>query len=152
MIKVFDYIKELDCFIVNPLFAEIANYLGLNEWNEVVWVGRYFILDNDYGEHWFDNWDHREEIRERAEALGYEHEFLMVIDPDRFVNGKDGPCHTKEERKRFWTDVLKTLHLSVETIIEEARKFNHEMMELRDSSYLSDLEDRIELIKNKYPS
>src|SRR4051812_6273549 len=124
MIKVFDYITELDCFVVNKEFAEIIDELGLNEWSEVVWIGRYFTLDNDYGEHWFDNWDERHLLEERAMALGYQYESLMVIDPQRFQNGVDGPCHTEQQRKMFWTDVCKSLSLSLETIFEEARTNN----------------------------
>ncbi len=44
-IKVFDYIEQLDCFVVNKDFKEIADYLGLTEWNPVVWIGRYFFLE-----------------------------------------------------------------------------------------------------------
>ena len=55
MIPVFKYIPEIDAFILDPTFKRIANELGLNEWHEVVWIGRYFALDNDFGEHWFDN-------------------------------------------------------------------------------------------------
>lgn len=150
MIKVFEYISELDCFTVNLHFKEIVDYLGISEWSEVVWIGRYFTLDNDYGEHWFDNWDEREKIEEKAKNLGYESEFLFIINPLRFRNGKDGPCHTDVEIKRFWTDVLKSLHLSLETIFAEARSFNNEMQNRNNSDYLQDLEERISYIKYKY--
>ncbi len=116
----------------------------------MVWVGRYFSLDNDYGEHWFDNWIERENLEGIAEAKGYKHEFLMIIDPDPFKNDNDGPCHSRQERKQFWTDVLKSLHLSLETIFAEARKFNDEIQERNDSDYLNDLELRIIQIKEKY--
>lgn len=149
--KVFDYIEALDCFVVNPEFKELIYDLGLNEWNEVVWIGRYLTLDNDYGEHWFDNWDERERIEELALKLGYKHEDLMIIEPTRFANGKDGPCHADVERKRFWTDVCKSLSLSIHTIVSEARR-NNERNEKSDSSYLADLETRIEKILNKINS
>lgn len=55
MIKIFKYIPDVGCFIVAPLYKELADKLGLTEWNEVVWIGRYFFLDDDVGEHWFDN-------------------------------------------------------------------------------------------------
>jgi hypothetical protein len=45
----------------------------------------------------------------------------MVIDPDRFKNSDDGPCHTPELRKRFWTDVLKSLELSYDLLFAQAR-------------------------------
>lgn len=146
--KVFNYIEALDCFVVNSAFKELINNLGLNEWNEVVWIGRYLMLDNDYGEHWFDNWDERERIEELALKLGYKQEDLMIIEPARFANGKDGPCHTDVERKRFWTDICKSLSLSIETIICEARR-NNEQHKKYHSLYLPDLEIRIEKILNK---
>ncbi len=145
--KVFDYIDALDCFVVNPHFEKLMDYFGITEWNEVVWIGRLFTLDNDYGEHWFDNWEEREQLKNAAEKLGYQHEFLMVINPDRFQNGKDGPCHSSEERKNFWTDVCKCLTLSLETIIAEARKNNERNKE--HSNFLPDLEDRIQKVLNK---
>lgn len=152
MIKVFDYIEELDCFVVNPQFSEIADYLGITEWNEVVWIGRYFTLDNDFGEHWFDNWEEREAIKKQAKILGYESDALLIINPERFRNGKDGPCHTDSEIKAFWTDVLKSLHLRLETIIAEAKKFNQEYKEPNNSDYLPDLDARIAHINNKFQS
>ena len=70
MIKVFEYIEEIDAFVVNPQYKEIALILGLKEWNEVAWIGRLFFLDNDYGEHWFDNWSLRDRVEARAGELG----------------------------------------------------------------------------------
>jgi hypothetical protein len=40
--QVFDYIEELDCFVVNKEYEQVATYLGLTEWSSVVWIGRYF--------------------------------------------------------------------------------------------------------------
>lgn len=140
--KIFKYIDKLDCFTVNPDYKEIANKLGLNEWNEVVWIGRYFSMDNDNGEHWFDNWSERDKIEKEAEKLGLKYDDLLIIDSDRFKNNVDGPCHTSEERKRFWTDVLKSLDLSFEVIFNEARKFNLER-DKDDDEYISNLEEII---------
>ena len=121
--KVFDYIEEIDCFVVNNEFKTITHKLGIAEWNEVVWIGRYFCLDNDYGEHWFDNWDEQELLLDKAKQIGIEEETeLMIINPNRFVNNTDGPCHTKEERKQFWHDVLSSLQISLQTLINECRK------------------------------
>jgi hypothetical protein len=122
-LQVFDYIEELDAFAVNKEFGEAATALGLNEWHETVWIGRYFLLDNDFGEHWFDNWPERDAIERKAKKLGLVADFLMVIDPSRFQNGSDGPCHTDEERKQFWRDVLINLKLSLQTLFNEGRKF-----------------------------
>lgn len=129
-IKIFQYIEELDCFIVTDEYRKIADHLGLTEWNPVVWVGRLFTLDNDYGEHWFDNWNLREEKKSDAEKLGIAYDELMIIDPDRFKNDRDGPCHTPEIRKRFWIDVLTNLELSYELLFEEARFMNERIKEV----------------------
>lgn len=147
--KIFKYIDQLDCFIVNPDYKTIADKLGLTEWNEVVWIGRYFSLDNDNGEHWFDNWNERDKLSERAKDLGIEYDNLLVIDPERFKNDFDGPCHTDNERRKFWTDVLKSLELGLDTIINEAVKFNNER-EKTDEEFITDLDNRITEIKNAY--
>lgn len=127
MIKVFDYIPELDAFLPTKEYAEIAEQLGLAEWNHVVWIGRLFTLDNDYGEHWFDNWDERESIKEKATKLGYDWEFLYIINPKRMQDKADGPCSTDAERKAFWTDVLKSLQLDFETLalFAQSQGFEH---------------------------
>ncbi|MGB3779974.1 MAG: hypothetical protein WA960_16545 [Tunicatimonas sp.] len=143
MIRVFDYLPELDAFLITPEFQAIANKLGLTEWHEAVWIGRYLTLDNDLGEHVFDNWELREERQAKAEAMGIESDYLMIIDPARFQDGKDGPCHTDAERKRFWTDVLRFLHLSPETIIAEARKVNEQRRQSGWDEVIDDLEERI---------
>lgn len=155
MIRVFQYLPELDAFIVTPDFKYIADELRLTEWHEAVWIGRYLTLDNDYGEHIFDNWELREEQEAKAEALGIPYESLMIIDPNRFQNGKDGPCHTDAERKQFWTDVFKSLHLSLDTIIAEAQKENERRKQLdRDATSrgeaVVDLEERVNRIKEEY--
>lgn len=123
-VKIFDYIPELDAFAVTPEYDHIATELGLAEWNPVVWIGRLFMRDNDFGEHWFDGWKGREERFKPAKALGYDSERLLIVDPSWFTDGKDGPCHTDEQRKAFWTDVLRSLHLSLDTLFEEARQNN----------------------------
>ncbi len=41
MIRIFEYLQELDCFVVNPDYKKNADSLGLTEWNEVVWIGRF---------------------------------------------------------------------------------------------------------------
>lgn len=120
-IRVFRYIPDLDAFTVTDEYRDIAEDLGLAEWTPVVWIGRLFILDNDFGEHWFDNWDLRAERRADAEKLGYDADDLLFVDPDRFEDGRDGPCHTAEIRKQFWTDVLTSLELSVSLLFREAR-------------------------------
>ena len=150
MIQIFKYINELDCFIVTDEYKTIVNKLGVSEWNEVVWIGRFFTLDNDYGEHWFDNWEERDKIADKARALGLDYGDLLIIKPERFKNGKDGPCHTDLERINFWTDVLKSLKLSIETIFLEARKLNEQYRWIDEESFVPDLETRIEAVKNSY--
>ena len=143
MIKIFNYLENLDCFTINPDYKRIAHTLGLAEWNDVVWIGRFFLLDNDYGEHWFDNWDLREELEPKASELGLDTSELFVLDADRFKNDKDGPCHSPEERVLFWKDVLISLHLSYEILFQEARKVNQERRLSDSEDYISDLEEKI---------
>lgn len=149
-VRIFRYIAADDAFVVADEYREIADALGLTEWHPAVWIGRLFILDNDVGEHWFDNWDLRAE-----RGLSDDH---LIIDPDRFQDGRDGPCHTPEFRKRFWTDVLKSLELSLELLFDKARELN-----VRNRKWLADhpgdddvfvvipdMEDRIAEIKRRY--
>jgi hypothetical protein len=147
VVKIFKYLDELSCFIVDPEYKKIADILGLTEWNEVVWIGRFFALDNDYGEHWFDNWELRESLDEKATKLGLDTTELFILDPDRLKNDIDGPCHNPEERILFWKDVLLSLHLSYETLFREARKLNEERKEYDHEAYLPDLEERILLLQ-----
>ena len=155
-VQVFHHIEELDAFIITSEFAALSENLGLTEWTPVVWIGRLFFLDNDYGEHWFDNWDEREALEKRAAELGIDDFDLMVITPGRFQNGSDGPCNTDKMRKAFWTDVLKSLKLSYDLIFEKARQNNVDMKELsllKDSrghsidKYITNLEERIAQIQ-----
>ena len=44
-IKIFDYVSKLDCFKPNGEYLDIAGQLNLIEWNPVVWIGRYFLMD-----------------------------------------------------------------------------------------------------------
>jgi hypothetical protein len=132
--KPFRYIPELNSFIVEPAFAALVARVGLAEWSSVVFLGRLFARDNDFGEHWFDNWDEREVLKPQAEALGIDPEQLMIVIPERFADGKDGvsrqqnwadlkadgPCNSPALRKMFWTEVLKSLDLSYEFIFDAA--------------------------------
>lgn len=122
-LRPFEYLPEVDCFVVTPLFEQVARYLGLMEWSPVVWMGRYFTLDNDYGEHWFDNWPERAAIHFHPEVnpRGLEEFELFVVDPERFENKANGPCHPPELRKMFWIEVLKSLEFSLDFLIAEAR-------------------------------
>ena len=36
MHKIFDYLENLDCFVINPAYKRVADYLGLTEWHEAV--------------------------------------------------------------------------------------------------------------------
>lgn len=148
-LKIFDYLPDLDCFVINPHYRTIADELGLTEWHAAVWIGRLFTLDNDYGEHWFDNWDLREQLETRAQERGLDSSELLIIDPKRFENGDDGPCHTPEFRKRFWTDVLNSLELDVELLFDEARAQNEETLKYLPDEFIVDLETRIEQIREQ---
>ena len=146
-LRIFRYIEPLDAFLVTDEYRSLAEQLGLAEWHPAVWIGRIFTLDNDYGEHWFDNWDEREAREKQAAELGIDAEDLLIIVPERFSNGGDGPCHPPQLRKRFWTDVLKSLELNYETLFEEARLVNAKAKELAHDKYIVDLEDRIRKIQ-----
>ena len=129
-VRVFRYIKPLDAFLVTNEYGSLAGWLGLAEWHPAVWIGRLFTLDNDYGEHWFDNWEEREAHSTQAAQMGIDVGDLLIIVPERLAGGDDGPCHPPEVRKRFWTDVLKSLELSYETLFEEARLQNAKAKEV----------------------
>jgi hypothetical protein len=64
-VQIFNYVGQLDAFVVTDEYRTIAERLGLIEGNPVVWIGRLFTLDNDYGEHSLDNAD----LEERIAAL-----------------------------------------------------------------------------------
>jgi hypothetical protein len=150
-IRIFRYIPEVDAFVVTDEYRQIADALNLSEWNPVVWIGRLFARDNDFGEHWFDN----------EESQGYRGlvEGHLIIDPDRFQDGRDGPCNTPEFRKRFWTDVLRSLELSLDLLFDKARQVNEKNLQHlaedpddpdAQNDVLHDLEDRIAKIKRQY--
>ena len=67
-VRSFRYLRELDAFVVTDAYHALAEHPRLPEWHPVVWIGRLSTLDNDYGEHWFDNWDEREEQARAALA------------------------------------------------------------------------------------
>ncbi len=48
-IRIFNYIHDLDAFVVTDEFRTLADRLHLTEWHPVVWIGRLFTLDNDVG-------------------------------------------------------------------------------------------------------
>ena len=149
VIRIFRYVEPLDAFVVTDEYRAVADTLGLSEWNPVVWIGRLFTMDNDLGEHWFDNWDEREALEPRAAALGLDSHDLMILDPRHFMDGKDGPCHSDEFRKRFWTDVLKSLELSYDLLFDEARKGNEYYKVAFPEDYIEDLEERIRRIQTR---
>jgi hypothetical protein len=147
-IRIFRYVEERDALVVTDAYREISETLGLWEWSPVVWIGRLFSMDNDFGEHWFDN-----------SELGGVYENYLFIDPARFEDGRDGPCHSPDFRKRFWTDVLKSLELSFDLICDEARQFNEDRRQMTDEELLdpddapiADLEGRIDRMRLKYCS
>jgi len=142
-VRVFRYVRELDAFVVTEEFARVADRLGLTEWHPAVWIGRLFLRDEDYGEHWFDNWDEREALEAGARELRIDPHDLMVLRPDRFAGGEDGPCNPPEIRKAFWTDVLRSLELSYDLLFDKARLDNVRIKELVPEDHIPDLEERI---------
>ena len=112
------------------------------------------MLDNDYGEHWFDNWDEREAVEARVKELGLDvdPDELMIVAPKRFQDGRDGPCNSDEVRKRFWTDVVRSLDLSLELLFEEARHVNalERRLPADIAKPIGDLEERIARVRERY--
>ena len=150
-IKVFRYLEELDAFLPTDEFSQIVRELGLSEWTDVTFLCRYLALDNDYGEHIFDNWDEREEREEKAAQLGIEAESLLIVVPERFQNGWDGPCHSPVLRKMFWTDLFKSLELSLDFLLAEARRATKRYKRHRSGELTeSELEERIAAIGSRY--
>jgi hypothetical protein len=150
-IRIFLYLEDVDAFVVTDQYRRIADSLGLTEWNPVVWIGRLFMMDNDFGEHWFDNWDLRDE-----QGLSADH---LIVNPDRFKNDADGPCNTPEFRKRFWTEVLVSLELSLDLLFDKARQANEQNRQMMETYpddqhwrdfYIDDLEQRIDAIRQSF--
>lgn len=129
-IQVFKYVETLDAFLITTEFHQLAERLGLIEWHPAVWLGRLFLMDNDFGEHWFDNWNERELLEDQALALGIESSELMIVVPDHFTDGRDGPCHSPAIRKIFWTDVLRSLRVSAALLFEVARWSNEQIKDI----------------------
>jgi hypothetical protein len=146
-IRIFRYLPDLDAFVASDEYQRIADLLGLTEWHPAVWIGRLFIMDNDFGEHWFDNWELCEPLQSRAAELGIEIDQLLVVDPERFANGRDGPCHDPNVRKQFWSDVLRSLELSPDLLFDEARRMNAVMQRNCPHEFIADLEDRISMVR-----
>src|SRR5262249_28667709 len=126
-VRVFQYLQELDAFLPTTEYAALADELGLEDPTPIVWIGRLLTLDNNYGEHWFDNWEERQAIdRDRVTELGLDPDIidqLLIIVPERFVSHHtdqgvaqlaeepataEGKADAREgdrvaERKAFWT-------------------------------------------------
>lgn len=122
--RIFRYRHEVEAFELTPEYSALAEALDLDGWESVAWIGRLFSLDNDVGEHWFDNWELREQRAEVAARHGLDANTLLIVNPRRMTDGRDGPCNTDEFRARFWTEVLASLELSEELIIAKAREFH----------------------------
>lgn len=122
-IKIFRRLPQIpNTFVVTEEYRYVSQVLRLTEWNEVVWMGRLFARDQDFGEHWFDNWEMREAVENEAKKSGYDYSHLLIIDPSRFtqIDG-DGPCHNDETKTRFWCDVCDSLEVELETLICAAK-------------------------------
>ena len=152
-VQVFKYIEQLDAFALTDDFRFVLEQLHLGEWGQgTQFIGRYFMLDNDYGEHFGDNWDEREAIEEKAKELGYDSEQLLIVVPERYINQYDGPCHSPKMRKMFWTDVFKSLKLSLDFLFEEARREYQRTMKHYPEEHETpfDIEERISAVLEKF--
>lgn len=181
-IKAFLYLPKADCFVVAPEFQAVCDRLNLTEWSAVVWMGRLFARDQDFGEHWFDNWDEREELEKRGvmpEQMDSEQ--MMIVVPEKFTEHEpfcihcwdkdnpkppiekmscphcggdvkvspDGPCHSDKSKKLFWTDVLDSLHISLNTLFELARESEEKNSQFRIEEAF-DVEDAIKEVTQAY--
>ena len=73
-IKVFNYFHSLDCFVMTREYLSIAERLGFDGWEAGAWIGRLCALDNDFGEHVFDNHSERDALARKARERGYDPE------------------------------------------------------------------------------
>ena len=89
----------------------------------------------------------------------YNVDMMFFVDPTRFQNGRGGPCHSDDFRKRFWTDVLLSLELDVTLLFDEARTVQKTLKKQRDAfpdesdetfGYIPDIEARIVTIAERY--
>jgi hypothetical protein len=142
MIKIFTYIPELDCFVINPEYKKIANTLNLDE---LTWIGKYFLLEGDTTRGWIGKTNDKI-LEKQAIKLEINPADLLSINPEIFQQGQDDSHYSILERKGFWTDVLISLELSADTIFNEAIRVNNER-DQKDKKYLSDIEQRIEKIR-----
>ena len=112
-------------------------------------------------------------IKRKELGLDYEYDELLIVVPERFQDreqhcwqckeefhtvpcptpgcdnelhvGVDGPCHSLEMVKKFWTEVLKSLDISLEFLLAEARDVQEDRLRRAASSnYFEDEEVFIE--------
>jgi hypothetical protein len=90
--RIFRYYPEVDAFALTPEYEALAEVLDIAGWEAFAWIGRLFCLDNDVGEHWFDNWELRGQRAALAARHGLDADTLLIIDPRRMADGRD-QCH-----------------------------------------------------------
>lgn len=73
----------------------------------------------------------------------------MFLLPGCFSGATDGPCHSDEVRKAFWTQVLKSLQLEPQFLFQLARENNQKYVQ-RPDHHVPDLEERIEKLSRKF--
>ena len=84
---------------------------------------------HDFGEHGFDNWDIREQKRHEGNRVGYDVETMLFLDPTRFQDGNDDPCHSADFRTRFWTHALQSRELDMTVLFDQVRFFQKTLKE-----------------------
>jgi hypothetical protein len=122
-LKLFLHHADVGAFTYRPEYVELCEVLEYG-WECRAWLGRLFSMDNDVGEHWMDNESLVEARADLAVRAGLDPDLLMLPDPERMADGRDGPCNTTEFRMRFWTEVVACLVLSDQLIIDGARAFH----------------------------
>lgn len=115
-IPIFQYHESLDGFTIHPAYQKWFISTGVLESPPVDWIGCLLCLDNGFGEILFENDALRVKHADQIHALGLDPSQVFFLEPKRFQTGEDGPCHTDEFRKSFWTQTLRQLRVTPELL------------------------------------
>ncbi len=168
--KIFDYRPDIssDTFVATKDYSRIARILHMDH-VLATWIGELFALDKSQGVNWFSNWCIQdklgEELLKRHESPADGEAFNRLLQERYKVRSyKDvvilnlsdnyGKVDDSEFYRRFWIELLDSLHLRLETIFDEARTLNDRAERCAkhygDPFKPVDLESRISRIKAHY--
>ena len=156
-IKVFQPGPTHGTFFCTKEFEQACAELNISEWHAAVWIGRLFARNQDFGEHWFDNWDEREELENFSLIFPKDEDYssLLIVVPRSFIQKSqscwscgekivkincpncqkelnikpDGPVYSEEVVKSFWIDVCESLIVSRKTLELVAKKYERNYQE-----------------------